>query len=454
MSKITRRAFLAATTTTAVGIALPARPNDAKVVPGKHSPNELLNIAAVGCGGKGREDVMSCRKENIVALCDVSPKRAGEVFAFFEDTPKFTDYRVMLDKMDKDIDAITVTIPDHMHAPVAYRAMKMGKHVYVQKPLTYTINEARLLRYTAWEMKVATQMGNQGHSFTGARECCEMIWTGAIGPVTAAHAWTNRPTWPQGIDHALPAEPVPDDMDWDLWLGGSADRPYNAGYAPHKWRGWIDFGCGALGDMACHIMDPVFWALKLGDADEFTVECVKADGLNDFTFPNSSVVRYQFPARADMPPCEVTWYDGGNLPERPADIPADQQIGDGDWNDRTNGSLFVGKDGYVTAGEYGTRPRLLPDERMAEYTMPDPILPRLQPANHYRNWIEACKGGEPACSNFDYAAPFTEVILAGTLALRLNRKIRYNLKDGTCPDDPQAQALLTKRYRPGFDLPI
>jgi predicted dehydrogenase len=332
--------------------------------------------------------------------------------------------------------------------------MKMGKHVYVQKPLTHTIAEARLLRDTARETGVATQMGNQGHSFRGARELCEMIWTGAIGPVHTAHAWTNRPTWPQGIAAPLSGTEIPADFAWDLWLGAAQDRPYNPGYAPHKWRGWIDFGCGALGDMACHIMDPVFWALKLGDADEFTVEAISQEGNNEHTFPNASVVRYRFPARGDLPACEVYWHDGGNLPERPADIPADQQIGDGEWGGRTNGSLFIGSDGYLTAGEYGTRPRLLPDERMAEYTMPDPILPRLEPANHYRNWVEACKGGEPACSNFDYSGPFTEMVLAGTVALRLGRPVRYSLRDGTCPDDPQAQALLTKEYRAGHELPV
>jgi predicted dehydrogenase len=451
--ELSRRAFLAVTTTTAAGFAFPARCNDAKVVPRKISPNEKLNIAGIGCGGQGKSDVMNCRKENVVALCDVDPRRAGEVFAFYEKAPKFTDYRRMLDKV-KDIDAVTVTTPDHTHAPAAYRAMKMGKHVYVQKPMTHTIAEARLLTKTAREMGVATQMGNQGHSGTGARQLCEMVWSDAIGAVREAHIWTNRPSWPQGIAEPLSEQEVRKGLDWDLWIGTAPERAYADGYSPHNWRGWQDFGAGALGDMACHIMDPVFWSLNLIDAEWYTAEVVTVDGKNDQTFPNSSTTKYTFGPRGEMPEVDVYWYEGGNMPPRPAGVPNDQLVGEGTWGGRANGSYMVGDKGIITAGEYGGKPRLLPDEKMTDYTMPDETIPRVKFNNHYRNWIEACKGGEPACSNFDYAGPFTEMVLFGTLALRAGAPIKMNNKTGVVEGVKDSAAFISKPYRTGWEIPV
>jgi predicted dehydrogenase len=452
--RVTRRAFLATATTTAAGLALGAQsPNTAKVVPGKISPNEKLNVAAIGAGGKGRDDIFNCRKENVVALCDVDSKRAAEAFAYFDKAAKYTDYRKMLDEM-KEIDAVTVTTPDHTHAPAAYMAMSLGKHVYVQKPLTHTVAEARLLTETARKMGVATQMGNQGHSGKGVRELCEMMWAGAIGQVREAHIWTNRPSWPQGIPEPLPAMDVRANLDWDLWLGSAPERPYNDGYCPHNWRGWYDYGAGALGDMACHIMDPAFWSLKLGEATSYTIECIKADGVNTQTFPKSEVIKCSFPARGGMAPVEVYWHDGGNLPPRPEGVPDDQQIGDGEWGRRTNGSYFLGDDGVLTAGEYGGRPRLLPDERMADYTKPEPSIPRVWAQNHYRNWFEACKGGKPACSNFDYSGPFSEMVLLGTIALRTGQKIEWDNTKGAISNLPNPGGLISKQYRKGWELPV
>lgn len=451
---LTRRAFLAATTTTLASASFAqSKPNTARVVPGKISPNEKLNVAAIGAGGKGREDVFQCRKENVVALCDVDEVRAGEAFAYFDKARKFKDYRKMLETMD-EIDAVTVTIPDHSHAAAAYMAMSMGKHVYVQKPLTHTVAEARLLRETAKSTGVATQMGNQGHSASAVRKLCEMVWSGAIGQVREAHVWTNRPSWPQGIDAPLPTMDVREKFDWDLWLGGAADRPYSKGYCPHNWRGWYDFGCGALGDMACHIMDPTFWALDLANAESFSIEPVAMEGHNAHTFPNSTTIKYSFPARGDKDPVDVYWYSGGNMPPRPKGVPDDQKIGDGEWNGRTNGSYFLGDDGVITAGEYGGNPRLLPDERMAEYTMPDETIPRVRAQNHYRNWFDACKGGVAACSNFDYSGPFTEMVLLGSVAIREAHSIEWDAANGKILELPNAAELVTKQYRKGWELPV
>lgn len=453
-SEISRRAFLAATTAAAAGLVFPVRVNAAKVVPRKVSPNETLNIAAIGAGGKGRDDIFNCRKENIVALCDVDERRAGEAFEYFNKAQRFTDFREMIEKMGKGLDAVTISTPDHTHAPAAYHAMKEGIHVYVQKPLTHTVAEARLLTNVARETGVATQMGNQGHSGNGVREQCEMVWSGAIGHVREAHVWTNRPSWPQGIDHPLDEEPVPETLDWDRWLGTAKKRAYNKGYLPHSWRGWQDFGGGALADMACHIMDPVYWSLKLYDAESYTIETVAIEGKNDYTFPNASTIKYSFTARGDMPPVDVYWYDGGHMPPRPKGVPDDQQIGDGEWGGRANGSYLVGDDGYLTAGEYGGRPRLLPDERMADYTMPPETIPRVRAMNHYRNWIEACKGGEPACSNFDYAGPFSEMVLFGNLTIKTGEKYEWDNVKGIVKNHPNPKEAVSKEYFNGWTLPV
>jgi len=449
---MTRRAFLAATTTTATAAlaGCATKTNTAQVVPGKVSPNEKLNIAGIGVGGKGKDDIFSCRRENIVALCDVDWDQAGEAFYRLPNAKQYKDYRKMLDEMGDQIDACTISTPDHTHAPAAYTAMKLGKHVYVQKPLTHTIAEARLLEKVARETGVATQMGNQGHCGDGVRELCEMIWAGAIGEVKEAHIWTNRPIWPQGIPNPLPEEPVPATMDWDVWIGAAPMRAYNKGYAPFKWRGWWDFGCGAIGDMACHIMDPAFWSLKLIEADHFSVEVLEQEGLNSQTAPLKSIIKFQFPARAGMPPVDVYWYDGGLLPKRPEGIPEDELLGEGD-----NGSLFIGSKGFMTTGCYGDDSRLVPAALMKDYQRPAPAIPRITGENPYRNWIDACKGGEPACSNFSYAAPLTVVANMGNVALRAGKRLEFDVKSAKFTNDSAANNLLTKEYRKGWDfLPV
>ena len=448
-SGLTRRAFLAATTTTAVAASGYVRANDARVVPGKISPNEKINVVGIGVGGKGMGDISSCRRENVIALCDPDSERAGEAFYRFKDVKKYADYRKMFDEMADDIDACTISTPDHTHAPAAYRAMSLGKHVYVQKPLTHTVAEARMLTNLAKEKGLITQMGNQGHCGDGVRELCEMMWSGAIGDVSEAHIWTNRPIWPQGITEMLPEETIPDSLDYDLWIGTAPMRPYNKGYVPWNWRAWWDFGCGAIGDMACHIMDPAFWSLKLYEAKSYKIQAMYEEGMNDQTGPVKSTIKYQFPARGTMPPVTVYWHDGAVLPPRPEGVPEDQKLGDGD-----NGSIYLGTDGYLTAGEYGGDARLLPDEKMADYTMPAPSIPRIKGGNPYRNWLDCIRSGEQPASNFSYSGPLTEVANMGNVALHSDgRELEIDVPNMRITNLPEANKLLTKEYRKGWELP-
>jgi predicted dehydrogenase len=462
--KLTRRAFLAATTTTMAMSAMGAaeKPNTAKVVPGKISPNEKLNMAAIGAGGKGLSDIMNCQKlgENVVALCDVDWDRCKEGFYRLPEAKQFKDFRNMLEQMP-EIDAVTISTPDHTHAPAAYMAMKLGKHVYVQKPLTHTVAEARLLKNTASETGVATQMGNQGHCGDGVRRLCEMIWSGAIGQVREAHVWTSRPVWDnQGMDEPLPPEVTPENLDWDRWIGPAPWRPYHHKLAPHDWRAWQDFGAGALGDMACHIMDPAYMALKLVEATDYTVEVIQQRGRNSQTFPITTTVKYSFPARGDMPPVDVYWYDGHwpdpetgervyNVPERPASIPEDQVLGDGN----RNGSFFVGDKGILTAGEYGGEPRLMPIENMEGYEYPPETIERIPDQSPYYDWIRACKTGKPACSNFDYAGPFTEMVQFGNLVVKSGEKLHWDNTKGVVTNVPNPAEIVSKEYRRGWELP-
>ena len=464
---MTRRTFLASATASATLAAnkdrkdKPVKPNTAQVVPGKKSPNEKLNVAAIGAGGKGFSDIMAASNENIVALCDPDWGRAAKAFDTLPNVKRYKDYRHMLEEMP-EIDAVTISTPDHTHAPAAYMAMKMGKHVYVQKPLTHTVAEARLLTETAAEMKVATQMGNQGHSGDGVRELCEMIGSDAIGQVREAHVWTSRPVWAnQGRPDPLPPQRAPENLDWDRWIGSAPMRPYNEGYAPHDWRAWLDFGGGALGDMACHIMDPVFMCLKLVESSDYTVEVIMQEGRNEQTFPLTTTVKYSFPARGEMAPVDVYWYDGHwqdektgervhNRPKRPEGIPADQELGDRE----SNGSFLVGDKGIITTGEYGGRTRLMPDEKMLDYKKPDPSLPRIENQDHAKNWLDACKGKVEACSNFAYAGPFTEMVNFGNLIVKSGEKLHWDNKKGVVTNASNPKEIVSKEYRKGWELPI
>jgi predicted dehydrogenase len=476
---------------------------------GYKSPNEKLNIASIGAGGKATSDIRACAQtENIVALCDVDSVRAEAIFKQFDSAPKYKDFRVMLDKQQNDIDAVIVTVPDHMHAAAAIAAMQLGKHVYVQKPLAHTVWECRELQKAAETYKVATQMGNQGYSNEGTRQCAEMIWNGEIGNVTEVHAWTNRPAWPQGITETPATAPVPGSLDWDLWLGVAANRPYSEDYLPFSWRGFYDFGLGALGDMACHILGAPNMALRL--TAPTSVECISQEGRSDLYYPAKSVVRFDFPAREGMPPVKIFWYDAmrgeqptfanapqdqilGDLPRsrtanaNPDVKPKERQIQGGVFTDAffspkpevprpprpastkqlsardekeahwmslintgTNGSLFVGDKGMITTGTYGEWTRLLPVEKMRDYEFPAEFLPRSP--GHYRDWIRACKGGSPACSNFSVSAPFTQWIGLGALAIKLNTKLEWDAENGKITNNSDANELLKPTIRSGWKI--
>ena len=421
-------------------------------------PSEKLNIAGVGVGGMGRHNLQQCAAENIVALCDVDQRYAAQTFQQYPKAKVHRDFRVMFDKQ-KDIDAVIVATPDHTHAVVALAAIRTGKHVYVQKPLSHSVLEARLLTEEARKHKVATQMGNQGHSGDGIRLGCEWIWSGAIGAVREVHAWTNRPVWPQGVEVERPKDtpPVPATLDWDLWLGPAPYRPYHPAYVPGTWRAWWDFGTGSLGDLGCHVLDPVFWAMKL--KYPVSVEaCIstywhglwqKTEPKNE-TYPRSTIVRYKFPARGDMPAMSLTWWDGGMMPPRPEELEQGRQLGDSD-----GGVLYVGDKGTLMCGCYGKGPRLIPEAKMREFQRPPQTIDRIPGGmdGHEKDWLRACKGGKPASSNFDFSGPMSEMVLMGNLAVRFpDRRLLWDGEKMEVTNDAAANAYVRRKYREGWTL--
>jgi len=411
---------------------------------GYKSPNEKLNIAAIGAGGKGYSDILGCQTENIVAMADPDEKRAAKTFQQFPNVPKYKDFRQMLDKQGNNIEAVIVSTPDHMHATASRWAMVRGKHVYCQKPLTRTVWVARELTKAAEKYKVATQMGNQGYSNEGARQCCEIVWSGDIGNVTEVHAWTNRPLkyWPQGPEVVPKEAPVPSTLDWDVWLGIADARPYSPAYVPHNWRGFPDFGCGAIGDMACHILGTPNMAMRL--TAPLSVECVKQEGKGQYTFPKKSLIRFDFPARGAMPPVKIFWYDGMERQPEFAGVPQGELLGDKD----VNGSLFIGDKGMLTTGCYGERTRLVPAEKMKQYKLPPPLLTRSP--GHYRDWIRASKGGDPACSNFGVAGPFVQWMLLGVIAMKFEGKLDWDAQKMRFTNNNQANQYLRPHFRKGW----
>jgi predicted dehydrogenase len=454
--EISRRAFMKAS---AGAAALTILPRHVLGGEGKASANERLNIAGVGVGGMGGSNLAACEAENIVALCDVDAGGyAAKTFSKYPKAKAYKDFRVMLDQQ-KDIDAVIVATPDHTHAVVALAAIQRGKHVYVQKPLSHSVYEARALTLAARKHKVMTQMGNQGHSGEGTRLVCEWIWGGAIGPVREVHAWTNRPVWPQSVEVDRPKEtpPVPTTLDWDLWIGPAPMRPYHPTYHPGTWRAWWDFGTGSLGDLGCHILDPAFWALKL--KYPVSVEgCISTywQGLWQKTepkneqYPRSTIVRYKFPAREGMPAVRLTWWDGGMMPPRPEIMEQGRRMGDDD-----GGVLFIGDEGLLMCGCYGKGPRLVPESRMKEYRQPAKTIERVAggEGGHERDWVRSCKDGRPASANFDYSGPFAETVLMGNLAIRYpNRELVWDGEKMEVTNDKDANAYVRRQYRQGWTL--
>jgi predicted dehydrogenase len=503
-----RRRFLTNVATTGAAFAIvPRHVLGLGFVP----PSDMLNIAGIGVGGMGRGNLINLVSQNIVALCDVDwgyaqkgfdrldgdiekqrarmdrpapPPRPGEPPAEFDrskaktqiermiklktDLPRakrYRDYREMLEHQ-KDIDAVVVATPDHMHAPIALAAMDLGKHVYVQKPLTWSIAEARRLARRAKETKVATQMGNQGHSLNDARTAVEYVWAGAIGEVREVHVWTDRPLgyWPQGtprperlkepsgpppwndkgVDVRLAAGlagdfPVPDTLAWDLFLGVAPYVQYHPIYHPFNWRGWTDWGVGAIGDMGAHLLDQSVWALKLGLPT--SVETV-ATPFNGASYPHATMTFYEFAARGQMPPVKLTWYDGGLMPEKPEEL--DQEL------NKEGGALLIGSKGKLLHETYGGKPRLLPRSLHESFGKAPQVLPRIAGEEHEMNWVDAAKGKVAASCPFEYAAHLTEIMLLGIVALRTGKKIRYDGANMRITNALQANDYLQREYRQGW----
>ena len=418
-----------------------------------YAANEKLNIASVGAGGRAAGDIQAVASENIVALCDVDATRAAGMFKRFPQAIQFRDYRQMLEKLDKQIDAVIVGTPDHHHFHASMAAIQRGKHVYCEKPLTHSVWEARELTSAARQAGVATQMGNQAQASEQTRVVQEFVLDNAIGQIREAHIWTDRPSrglfdeyWAQGVTRPADQPAVPKTLDWDLWLGPAPERPYHSAYLPFKWRGWWDFGTGALGDIACHYFDPVFRALRLGAP--MSVEA-SSTRVNQETYPVGSMITYRFPARDQMEPLTLVWYDGGLRPPRPAALQPGDVMG-------TNGLLLVGDDDAVLMSDWNQW-KIYPQERAKQYGQPPKRLPRS--AGHHAEWLAACKGGPPAGSNFDWAGPMTETVLLGNVALRSQLRndltrlaLSWDAENLKFTNHPNANQFLRRAYRSGWEI--
>jgi len=408
-------------------------------------PAAKMNIACVGCGGKGTSDIVSVSSENIVGLCDVDPGQAQKIFQQFPDAPKFKDYRAMLRELDHRIDAVTISTPDHMHFPIGMLAISLGKHVFIQKPLTHTVGEARELLHAARRHRVVTQMGNQGHAGEGVRLLREWVQAGVIGDVREVHIWTSKMRiGSYKSDRKIrpdSGEVIPANLDWDLWLGTAQRRPYSNEYHPRKWRSWWEFGGGALGDIGCHTMDAAFFALDLGAPPTVRAETAP---FNDETYPDWSVITYEFPARGSLPPVKLTWYDGGKMPERPRELESTRVL------EPENGYILVGDKGVIyDPSEKCSSPRLIPEERMRSTKFPAKTIRRVPNGDLFQEWIAACKGGPTPGSNFEYAATLTEMVLLGNVAIRARgKKLEWDSLRMRIPNAPALERhLMPTRWK-------
>jgi len=432
------------------------------------SPNEVLNVAVIGTGGRGQrliKGLMRYDDVRVVAIADPTDREDYSRFYYRGVSGRlpvksvvekhykenkglgangacndYPDFRVMLEK-EKNIDAVVVATPDHVHAHATIAALRLGKHVYCEKPLARTVEECRKVTEVAREAKVATQMGQQGNSGEGIREACEWIWDGVIGTVDRVYAWSDATGWSEGRTARPKDTPaVPKGMNWDLWLGPIKHRPYHFAYAPYNWRGWWQFGGGAVGDMGCHNIDPAMAALKLKYPDSVEGSSTK---INSETTPHSSIIHFTFPARGKAPPVKLTWYDGGLKPPRPEEFAPGQQF-------PGNGILFVGSKGKLLMDGWSRSPRLLPDARNKEYTRPEKTLRRVK--GHDRSWLDACKGGPAASSNFDYGGPLAELVQLGNVALRAGEKIFWDGEAMKATNTGKAEEFVRQKYRKGWEL--
>jgi len=460
--------------------------------PGYTPPSDKLNIACIGVGSQGTRVMMEFMKQadiQVVSVGDVNKgssdfqewgdneirdkerellgdsrwgsdwkgctcgrepaKRLVEAYygkrttsGRYNGCAAYNDYRELLEK-EKDVDAVIVGTPDHLHAVVSIAAMRKKKHVFCQKPLTHSITEARKIAEVAREMGVATQVATGNSASEETRLLCEWIWDGAIGPVREVHNWSGRPYWPQGLNTPENTDPVPEWLDWDLWLGPAPFRPYNHVYQPFVWRGWYDFGTGCLGDMGCYSFDTIFRVLKLSTP---TVVEASSTPLFKESFPLASIIHFYFPARDSMPPVRLTWYDGGLKPPRPEELEEGKSMSDED----NEGLLFIGDKGKILSDFSGGNPRLIPETKMQAYKQPPKTLPRS--IGHDREWIEACKGGKPGAANFGFSGPLTEVLLLGNVALRSGKRIGWDPANMKTLGAPDAQQYVDFAYRQGWTL--
>jgi len=507
--EVSRRSFIRSAAVTGAAISVVPRHVLGK---GFTPPSDLLNIACVGVGGMGRSNLINLASQNIVALCDVDwgytdknlsrldtdvanlqqhidhpdatpggqaapavqsekmKQRLAEILHLKNDlipkAKRYSDYRKMLEEQ-KDIDGVVVATPDHMHAPIALAAMDLKKHVYVQKPLCWSVDEARKLAKRAAETKVATQMGNQGRSLDDTRKAVEWVWSGAIGEVREIHVWTDRPVgfWPQGVPRPKPAVepldtlkwdqggvdqrlaaamagnyPVPANLSWDLFLGVGPEVPYHPIYHPFNWRGWVDWGCGAIGDMGAHLLDVSMWALNLGLPT--SIETVSTP-FNGASFPSGELIFYEFPARGSQPPVKLTWYDGGLMPPKPEELGQEPLL-------REGGAILIGSKGKLMHNTYGANPRLLPKSLQDSAGIPPQKLARIPDEAHEMNWVDAAKGKGQTDSPFEYSAKLTEVMLLGVVALKAGKKISYDGANMRITNVPEANQYLSRQYRTGW----
>jgi len=465
--KMTRREFIGSSAAAAAAFTIV--PSSVFGKSGKPAPSERINVAFIGTGDMGMgnlKGVIRLPDTEVVAVCDVAQVvdyshiefggTAGLNFAL--DTVKrinaeqkksgatnscvgYVDFREMLDK-ETGIDAVVVSTPDHVHAAACLAAINKGKHVYCEKPLAHSVYETRLVTEAARKAGVATQMGNHGHSGEGIRLVVEWIRDGAIGDVREVHGWTGvgRTDWVKTNGRPKDTPAVPETLNWDLWIGPALYRPYHPAYAPYNWRGWWDFGTGAIGDMACHNLDPAFWALDLGAPLSVEASC---SGLHDENVPFGALYHYEYPARGEMPPVTLKWYDGGLMPPRPRELDDSRRVSD-------EGIYFVGDKGVILVGGWAESPRIIPESKMKTYKRPPESIPRVN--GHHRDWIDACKGGDPASSNFDYAGPMTESILLGNVALRTGKKIYWDSPTLKAVNLPEADQFIKPAFREGWGL--
>lgn len=410
-------------------------------------PNDKLNIACIGIGGRGDANVNGVRGENIVALCDVDTRRAGENFQKFPRAKRYTDFRRMLDEMDKEIDAVTISTPDHTHAVACLDAIQRGKHVYCEKPLAHSIYEIRRIMEAAHENKVITQLGNQGHSFDHIRMFCEWIWDGAIGNVHEVHAFLGiYNNHLDNLDKLSEHHPVPEGLDYDLWLGPVPYRPYHPLFLPGSWRGWSPFGCGTIGDWICHVVDPSFWALDLGAPDTVTAEVRDYDPkTQSLTFPRGVRITFEFPAKGDRGPVTLRWHDGDYPAPRPEALEPGRKM-------PNIGAVVYGDKGAIMHGSHGAGgARIIPEEKMKAYKPPAPTLPRVP--GHHEDWLAAVKEGRSAGSNFDYGGPLTELAHLGIIAMQFpGQTLAWDAKATRFTNLPAANEYIRPTFREGWSI--